>query len=295
MKPQELSRKTPDHYSFSVSKHRLSHFLNVWHYHDELELIYVHKSTGTKFIGDSIEKFKEGDLVLIGAQLPHLWLNDSSYFEDPELYAEAWVVHFHRNCFGDQFFEIPELSKINSVIENSRIGIKIEGHNRSKITEQFQKLLVSHDHEKVLLLLNMLKLIAEDDKVRTLSSHTFIDSHSSASGSRLDTVYEHVFNNFKRNIQLDEISDLVNMNTSSFSRYFKQVTNKTFTEFLNEIRVGYACKLILEQDKMNIAQIGFESGYNNLSHFNKQFKTVTGMTPTDYYNAYRNPQASTVN
>ena len=282
MKPKELSRRSPAHTSFSVSKHVLPRFLNIWHYHKELELVYIKKSTGTIFAGDSIKKFQPGDLILIGSQLPHLWLNDDKYFDRNDLKAEAWVIHFNLCCLGPQFFYLPEMAKIHKMLKASKVGLEIGGQNKSKIVKALSNIIHDDSFDRVLRLLTILGWIADEPEKKRLASLSFIDSYANATGSKLDTVYEYIFNNFKESIHLEQVAELANMNPSSFSRYFKQVTNKTFTAFLNEVRIGFACKLLLEQPKMSIAEIGFESGYNNLSNFNKQFKTVTGMTPTQY-------------
>ena len=245
-------------------------------------MVYIKKSTGTIFVGDSIKKFQPGDLILIGSQLPHLWLNDSKYFDRNDLKAEAWVIHFNLFCLGPQFFQLPEMAKIDRMLIASKVGLKIIGQSKSKIVKALSTIMHKDSFDRVLSLLTILGWIADEPEKKRLASLSFIDSYAKAPGSKLDIVYEYIFNNFKENIHLEQIAELAHMNPSSFSRYFKQVTNKTFTAFLNEVRIGFACKLILEQNKMNIAEIGFESGYNNLSNFNKQFKNVTGMTPTEY-------------
>jgi AraC-like DNA-binding protein len=286
MKPKELSRKSPAHSSFSVSKHRLPHFLNVWHYHDEIELVYISKSTGTKFIGDSINKFQSNDLVLIGSRLPHLWLNDKEYFDRNDLEAEALVIHFHPSCLGEGFFQLPELKKIGKLLQEAKVGLEINGKSKSSIIKSLAFIMDHDGCERFLEFIKILSWIADEQDTKELSSLSFIDAYSNFSGTRLDTVYQYIFNNFKENIDLDTVAGLANMNSSSFSRYFKRMTNKTFTVFVNEVRIGFACKLILEQSRLNIAEIGFESGYNNLSNFNKQFKTIVGMSPTDYQRAH---------
>ncbi|MDA0193503.1 MAG: AraC family transcriptional regulator [Bacteroidetes bacterium] len=288
MKPKELSRKSPAHKSFSVSQHILPRFLNIWHYHEEYELVYIHKSAGTKFIGDSISKFEPGDLVLIGSKLPHLWLNNEECSVRSNLIAEAWVIHFHPSCLGKDFFYLPEMKKIQNMLTQARVGLEILGEVKSKIIKTLSFLIDinSDEYDKIVKFLNILKLITDTPDKKKLSSLSFIDSHANLSGSRLDTVYEYVFNNFKDEISLDQIASLANMNSTSFSRYFKQTTNKTFTTFLNEVRIGFACRLIVEHGEMDIAEIGFESGYNNLSNFNKQFKKITDKTPSEYYRSY---------
>ena len=286
MNPKELIRTSLSHESFTVSRHRLPRFLNVWHYHQELELVYIKKSTGTIFIGDCIEQFSAGDLVFIGSCLPHLWLNDKAYFERKDLTAEAMVIHFHPHCFGDKFFTIPEMHKIHKVIEEAKTGIRLEGTNKRKITSMIEGLFFENELNKVISLLQILRLIADESGKVFLSSHSFINAYAKNSNTKLDKVYEYILNNFKEEINLNRTADLVHMNPSAFSRYFKQTTNKTFVQFLNEVRIGYACKLLMDQGDKNISEIAFECGYRNLSNFNRQFKLITRKTPKDYLTSH---------
>lgn len=249
-------------------------------------MIYIEKSTGTKFVGDCIEQFSPGDLVLIGSCLPHLWLNDKKYFKRKDLIAEAKVVHFHPDCFGDKFFHIPEMHKIHKVIESAKVGIRVEGKNKEIIVEQIGKLFSENEFEKVISLLKILKLIGDEPNKVFLSSHSFINSYAKNSNTKLDKVYEYVLNNFKEEINLNLTADLVHMNPSAFSRYFKQTTNKTFVQFLNEVRIGYACKILIDEGDKNISEIAFECGYKNLSNFNRQFKLITKKTPRDYLTSH---------
>ena len=141
MKPKEIPRSTQQFESFSINRHKLPHFLNVWHYHEELELGLILESTGTRFIGDSIEAFMPGDLVLIGSQLPHLWLNDRMYFENDDLKAEALVIHFHPKCFGELFFNIPEMHQIKKLLKDAKLGLKITGFHKAEISYLIKKSL----------------------------------------------------------------------------------------------------------------------------------------------------------
>lgn len=286
MQLKELPRQAPLNQSFFVDHTKAKHFLNVWHCHEQLELVYIKKSTGTKFIGDSITQFRPGSLVLIGSYLPHLWLNDRLYFEKNGDIAESYSIFFSVGCFGKTFFNIPELGIVKALLDSSKRGLELHGPGKEKIVSSMRSMDRLADHEKPLELLKMLSIICCKTEKKALSSQSFINTYQKeASNSRLDKVYEYVLNNFAEEISLDMIADIINMNASSFSRYFKQKTNKTFTRFLNEVRVGYACKRFTESDR-NIAEIAYECGYNNISNFNKQFKSLKGMTPTEYVSAH---------
>ena len=286
MKPKELSRQSVSYGSFTVSKHVLPHFLNIWHYHSEIELVYIKKSTGTKFIGDCIERFSPGDLTLIGSNLPHMMMNDQKYFDRTELDAEAWVIHFDPCCLGLNFFDLPEMAMIHQLLEDAKLGLNISGKAKRSAKELMTRILQDDGVHKVIDLLCILEELAMEPKKRQLASHSFINSYGKNPSTKLDMIYEFVLNNFKSEIKLQDVAGLVPMNPSSFSRYFKQTTNKTFKNFLNEVRIGFACKLLLEEEDKNIAEVGFESGFNNLSNFNKQFKNITSRTPSEYLQAH---------
>jgi len=287
MKAKLLERKSPFDRSFMVAKHSYPYFLDVWHYHHELELVYILKSTGTRFIGDNIEKFKEGDLILIGENLPHLWQNDPEYFElKEEGKAEAYSIHFTKGFAGDSFLNLPEMKEIKKMVERANQGIKFGGESRKKALSMIQELFVAEGVDRLVKLLNFLALLADENEYEILCTDGFSFPLNVTGDDRVDKVYSFTFNNFKRNISLEEVADLVHLNPTAFCRYFKKSTKKTYSKFLNEIRVGYACKLLIEE-KHNISEVGYECGFNNLSNFNRQFKNVMEISPSEYLRKHK--------
>lgn len=279
-----LKRGTKPEQSFSIRKHDFNHFLKTWHYHSELELVYIIQSEGTQFIGDNIDRFKGGDLMLLGNKLPHMYQNDESYFQEgSSLRAQAIAIHFDEQFLKNSMEEVPEFRNIQLMITRSRLGLKFSIEMSSIVGPMIQSLLDLDGFEKLLVFLNILNILSQETEVRTIAKPSFINHFTSALDSRLDTVYDFVLNNFQENLGVDQVAVLVSMNKSSFCRYFKQTTQKTFTEFLNEVRIGYACKMLMEK-KMSILEISYASGYNNVSHFNRQFKNKTDMSPTEYMN-----------
>lgn len=286
MKPELIDRTTHLGRSFNINTHCYPHFLKVWHYHPEIELVSIVKSSGTMFIGDSIKKFQEGDLILIGKNVPHFLLNDSIYFqESSKLEAKALVIHFDHNFAGTNFLKMPEMKSIAELLERSRYGIEFQGQIKNKIKQHLQKMLVMDDFDRVMELIKILKLLSDTHQYESLCSSGFINAFKKRKNKRMDKVYEYIINNFQEEIFLDEIAGLANMNKSSFCRYFRKVHNKTLTLYINEFRVGYACKLLLEE-QYNISEICFECGFKNISNFNRQFKDITGFSPTDYKSKY---------
>ncbi len=256
-------------------------FLRVWHHHPELELVLVSQSSGTRFIGDSIEKFGPGDLVLIGKDLPHMWLNDDIYFQDlPDLIAEAVAVHFKEDFFGTQIFSTPEMKHIGALFERASQGIKFEAVGPT-IIERINKLTALDLFEKAISLIEILHMLALHSDYKLLSSKGFTNSFGEGDDKNMDTANAFIFKNFNTPIGSKDVAKVLKMNPSAFSRYFKRIHRKTFTKYLNEIRIGYACKLLMEE-KNNVTAVCYESGFNNISNFNRQFKQITGMSPSNY-------------
>lgn len=281
MKLQLLRRSIHQDCSFSLECHYYESFLKFWHYHPELELVFILESTGTRFVGDSIEKFEAGEIVLIGKNLPHLWLNDKEYFDKTSrLKAKALVIHFKEN-FTENFLQIPEMSGISELFKRAGCGIKFEGKSNGLILKKVNELFSLHGLDKIIKLLELLKDLSQHQEYKTLASSSYMNSFQEVSNCKMIKVYENIMNNFKRDLSLETAAELVHMNPSAFSRYFKQVQKKTFTQFVNEVRIGYACKLLIEQ-KYNVAEVCYESGFKNLSNFNRQFKALKRMPPSDF-------------
>lgn len=282
MKPYFIDKSNLSNRSFSFDYHKLPHYLRVWHYHPELELVIQKKSIGTRFIGDNISKYKPGEMILLGKNLPHMWLCDDVYFEkDSKLTAEAYVIHFREDFAGNEFFQMPEMAAIKDLLTRSIQGINFLGKSKELIFDLIKKLEQSDEFDRVINLMNILKLLAEETDYELLSSEGFLNDFKQTDKRQLDGVYHFVMQNFTKQIKLDEIAGIVNMTASSFSRYFKRINSKTFSQYVSEIRVGYACRLLIE-NKYQIARVCYESGFNNLSNFNRQFKAIMKCSPSEY-------------
>lgn len=288
MKLHFLDRTDSQNKSVSVHHDVYKNFLKVWHYHEQLELVVILKSTGTRFVGDNIEKFNKGEIILLGKNLPHMWLNDQAYFEEgSELIAEAIAIHFKENFMGEYFLTTPEMKPIAALLKRAERGVKFT-ENNYRIINEIIKLNELDDFEKVIKTIEILNTLAKEKDYVLLSNSRFSNSINSISIKKLDKVYSYVFNNFKEQIVLEDVAKIANMNPSAFSRLFRKVNRKTFTKYINEIRIGYSCRLLLEE-KYSITDVCYESGFNNLSNFNRQFKSITKYTPSEYLKAHINP------
>ncbi|MDT0553069.1 AraC family transcriptional regulator [Urechidicola vernalis] len=286
MKLHLVDRSSLNDSSFTVKTNKYPNFLKLWHFHPELELVYVAKSNGTRFIGDNIEKFQKGELFLIGENLPHMMLNDDRYFEpNSKLMAEAVVVHFKKEFLGNDFFLTPEMKHISKLFERAKLGIRFREIDNS-IINQLTKLENQTPFEKTLGFLNILNSLSNYKNYDLLSSQGYIDSFNHLDNEHMAKAYAYIYKNFTATIYLKDVADVINMNPASFSRFFKRVNRKTFSRFLNEVRIGYSCKLMIE-NQLDITSICFESGFNNISNFNRQFKSIKEMSPTEYIKYHR--------
>ncbi|ARV16517.1 AraC family transcriptional regulator [Polaribacter sp. SA4-12] len=286
MKLHFIDRSDLKNNTFTITHHDYPYFLKIWHHHRELELVLSIKGKGTRFVGDSILKFDEGDLVLIGKDLPHLWLNDDEYFEESSnLKAEAIAIHFREDCLGESFFKINEMKVISDMLDKSKYGIKFLNIS-AELVRKIKIISTLNGVEKIIGMIGILKDLAYCDTYELLASKGFINSFNKESHRNLDKAYEYIFNNFKTQMSLIDVAKIACMNPSSFSRLFKKVNGKSFSEYLNEVRIGYACKLLMEKDK-NISKVCYESGFNNISNFNRRFKALMLMSPKVYTKHYK--------
>lgn len=259
MKLHLIDRTSKENSSWTIRKNIGHHFLKLWHYHPELELVLILKSTGIKFIGDSIEQFKENDLILIGENLPHMWLSDQEYFEkDTDLISEAIAIHFKTDFLGKEFL----LHHIAALLERARYGIRFFNIDQETL-KSLTGLPKEAAFERTIKLIRILDQLARHGSFKLLASEGYLHTLKHTDHKYLDKIYAYIFNNFKEPINLETAAQIAGMNPTAFSRSFKRIKQKTFSRFVNEIRIGYACKLLIE-NKLNITTICFESGFNNV-------------------------------
>lgn len=249
-----------------------------WHFHPEYQLFLVLKGRGTQFIGDSIRPYKAGEITFTGPNLPHLWKSD---VEGKKEYSEGIVIYFNSDFLGENLLKKEEGIKLNQLFKKSLRGLLVQGETANEVQKLMQNLLQLDGLKSVLELLKILNLLSESKDMDVLASPGYINSLKQGDTERMNTVYAYVMQHFRRKISLEELAELTNMTPTSFSRYFKVHANKTFSEFVSEIRIGHACKLLLEEN-MNASQACYASGFQTLSNFNKQFKAITNRTPIGY-------------
>ncbi len=270
------------HQSVSVRIDRLPYFYSDWHYHPELELVYIIKGEGTRFVGDNIDRFESGDLVLLNSNLPHVWKSDEEYFKpESKKTVAAIVIHFQIDFLGSQLWNVPEFSTISKLLESSRSGISFHIPTRHPIKKLLIKIPNLSLFDRLLMLLTILNQLSTIKEQKNLSGISYTENNLLNKSERLDKINNFIINNFKNEIQHEKVAAIANMTVASLCRYFKKKTRKTLTEFINEVRIGYACKLLID-GKYSISDICYQCGYNNPSYFNRQFKKITQINPGQY-------------
>jgi AraC-like DNA-binding protein len=286
MRPQLIQVSTGPAHSFNIRRDVTPHIKNRLHYHPEIELILIVNGSGTQYVGDNTRSFHSGDLILVGSNLPHFWEYNKKYFNNKSEAPEAIVIHFREDFWGEEFLKLPENEKLLQVLNKAKRGLLITGNTRTEVTEMASNLLVTEGPDRIILLMEMLSAIAESSHTSILSSKNFKYDYQHYENDRMAAIHEYTLANFKRKIQLDEIAKIAGISPHSFCRYFKLRARKTYFEFLIEIKVGYACQLLTE-NKLNIKQICFESGFNNFASFHKYFKMRTGKSPLTYQKEFK--------
>jgi AraC-like DNA-binding protein len=286
MQPVFQKIETNINYSYYAEHQKFKFFPNPLQFHPEIEIMYVVQGSGTLFLGDSISRFCPGDIVMIGQNVPHLWYSDDKYKEESSnLMTEIIYLLFKTEIFGEQFWNLPESKGILKLIQLSQRGIRLTGKTRVEISGLMKSISSSVGFNRITLLLSILEIIALQKDHHLLASPIVQNTINESDSERLHKVYKYVINNSQQQIRLEKVASIASLSTSSFCRYFKKRTNKTFVQLLNEIRISHACRLLLEED-YPVTTICFICGYDNVSYFIRQFKVITGLTPLTYKKQY---------
>ena len=273
--------------SFSIRHDRKPNFGTTWHYHPELELHYVIQGEGVRLVGDNISNFSAGEMVLLGANLPHTWRCNEEYFQgDADRQVEAIVIQFLPECLGRYLLGLPEAYLIPKLFEKAKSGLLISGEAKARLEPLMRSAVQATDLDRIIIFLSILKILSETPEVQTIAAehHAFKQSNES-DVQRINKVCNYTLSNYKNEITLEEVASISNLSVTSFCRYFKLITKKTYYDFLIEIRISQACRLLIE-DKLLTEVICFECGFNNVSNFYRHFKKITKVTPLEYKRKY---------
>ena len=275
--PFKIPKDTAE--AFLVQVDEVPHLYNHLHQHPEMQLTVIIQSHGTLIAGDYVGPFNAGDVFVIGPNQPHVFRNDKSFFKKKSK-AVAVSIFFDETTIHPSFWQLPELKSLQSFLHNSSSGYRINGEKGKRVGEILEQLITTDGINKLILFLEILKLLSNKNNIEPLAKQTIQRNIKTYDGKRLNKVLEFTFHEYHRTIKLGEVAAVANLSVEAFCKYFKTRTRKTYISFLNEIRINNACKLLAE-DKA-IADVCYETGFSNLSNFNRIFKRVKNMSPKDY-------------
>jgi AraC-like DNA-binding protein/mannose-6-phosphate isomerase-like protein (cupin superfamily) len=276
----------PGRSAVKVKLREMPHFTYPWHFHPEYEILYVIDGSGTSFVADSIEEFQSGDLALIGSTLPHFWRSDEKYLNsEGKLKVKYIVIQFPTGFLKDEIANYPEYHLIGDLLERASRGIRFSADFVRGIEKKIIRLSKSSGFERIIHLQELLQALAKTQDYKLLAGELYQHENLTFTNFRLTKVLQFLNTNYQRKIELETVADIANLHPAAFCRFFKEKTGKSLSEYVNDMRIGYACRLIID-GKLSVSQISYESGFNNLSNFNRTFKGHTKMTPTEYFQRF---------
>ena len=288
MKPHFHLVPRQSQYGYLARRHTLPNFGTVWHYHPEIELHYIIRGEGVRFVGENISNFDTGELLLLGSNLPHMWRCNEQYFRgDPAITAEAIVVHFLPDFAGADLLKKAEASAVLTLYEKAKLGQVVYGETRRKIAALMQESVANDGLNRLINILQMTTILSESQEMEAINTGVANYRTSKDEIDRLNKIYQYTFENYRQDIGLEDVAAVANLSVTSFCRYFKMLTKKTYNDFLIEIRISQARRLLIEDGQLTTEAICFECGFNNRSNFFRHFKNVTGYSPVAYKQQYQ--------
>lgn len=258
----------------------------TWHYHNNFEISFITEGTGKRIVADSIEEFQPGDLAFIGPNIPHVWISDKETRSTSKRTLEMVFLQFTSDVLCAQLLKLPEFKHIANALAFSERGIQIVGQTLNEVSEIMLQLPYLKSFDRMLHFYKLMDIIGRSNSNIPLASREYLKMSFKTGNRRIATIHEYLMNNYREEIDLKRLAALVNMAGGSLCRYFRSNMGMTVFEYLNKIKIEFACKLLMDHD-LSIMEVCFDSGFNNLSHFNKQFKNRTGVTPSEYRKRFK--------
>ena len=281
MRPFKEVINYPVDSSFLIKYDNLPHFRFPWHFHEECEIVYIIKSFGKKFVGDVVEEFGPDDLSIYGSNLPHFYMSDPVFYAgDPNMRVNAIVLQFPMGYFPPSQLNAAEFVSVKRLLNNISTGLTFSGETAEIAGKILHEIYQANGMERYLLFVKLIDYLGRSDS-QNIATNDYINTRNAVEDPRMAKIYKFTTRNYNRKIVLDEVASVAGMNATAFCRYFRKRSGKTFAQFLNELRINYACKF-LKHGNQTIAAISDEAGFNNLSNFNRQFKSLMGKSPSEY-------------
>ena len=284
MRPQFHKLPLSTDSSFLYMCWECNYFDKPWHFHKDYELVLIDKTEGTRFIGDHVSHFKDGDLALIGPNIPHLYRNNEDYYINKGLVAKSIFIHFTDDFLGKPFFDLPEMKLVRRLLDRAALGLDVLGKANKYVKQKLTEMKEEIPAKRLLSLLDILIFLSNSNDLKYILSRGFTASNSNDT-DKINIVFQFIMVNYTNDIYIEEIASMLNMSVASFSRYFKHHTRKTFSQYVTQIRIAHACRLLME-DNYNISEICYLSGFDNLSNYHRHFKKLLGVIPKEYKNRF---------
>ena len=267
--------------SFVVRNFDYNYYPTPWHYHPEYELVLVTESTGRRYIGDHICDFKPGNLALIGPDLPHTYRNEADFYHpSSDLRAKSIVIHFSEASFGHNFLGLPEAKPIKDLLDRSKMGLEITGSTNRLVSNKLHEIVGLTGLKRWFCLLEMLVILSGSKDLKPICQSSSIGKNDKES-IRLCLVFDWILCNYQKALKVTDAAAICNMSESAFSRFFSQRTRKTFSTYVNELRLNKAC-ILLQENELSVTEICYKCGFNNISNFNRQFLKQYKLNPIKY-------------
>ncbi|MFD2936248.1 AraC family transcriptional regulator [Spirosoma flavum] len=287
MKPLLFRVPTVDDRSFRIEQDNAPHFYGQLHFHPEIQLTLIKQGEGTLIVGDKIDRFGRYDILLLGANLPHVLRSDPGYYQpDSTQRATSVSVLFRPEHLETTLLNLPETKHLNFLLQEAQHGVRLRCERGNSLTEQLENLPQQRPFEQLLILLRLLDNLATNPDREVLSATAYVRPQRPDDQRRLEQVFSYILHHYTLPISLEDVANVANLTPGAFCRFFRQHTRKTFSQLLNEVRIENACRHLRESQE-NISQIAFSCGYTNLSNFNRQFKEIVGLPPSEYIQSYR--------
>jgi len=274
-------------YPYLCRQHTLPNLGTVWHYHPELELHYIIRGEGVRFVGDNISSFAAGELLLLGENLTHMWRCNRKYFlGNPDVTAEAIVVQFLPDFMGKDFMLKRESVTVHDLFERAKYGFVVHGKTKKQVVELMRKSVSVEGLDRLILIMHMVHILANSDEMTQIATGWTMHHVNHEEAKRINEVYHYILARYREEITLSEIAAVAHLSETSFCRYFKMMTKKTFKDFLIEVRISHAKRMLIEDHSYTTEAICFECGFSNRSNFFRHFRHIVGCTPVQYKRQY---------
>ena len=289
MKVLPFTIPVPHDHSIIVQEEVLPHFYTYLHRHAETQITWIQKGEGTLLAGNNMHVFREGEIYMIGANLPHLFKSDPAYFlPDSDKEVHAVTVFFNPLGKLSALFNLPEMKTVKAFIAQNPSGFKVPDNMYADLASRLSTIQRVNGAEQLYSFIELLNILSTANNLQPLSSGSYAFSMTDPEGMRIASVYNYIMQNYSSPLTLEDVAMQAHLTPTAFCRYFKKHTRHTLVNFINKVRVNEACKMLVNGSAKSIATIAYSCGFNSITNFNYVFKSITGVSPRDYVNSYSN-------